>query len=420
MSKEITIIGAGIIGLSLAVALGQRGFCVRVLDRTGVAAGATRGLAGAYAFSDVIPLASPGLWRKIPGWLCDPLGPLSIDPRYLPRLLPWMARFVWASRPDRVARAVRAQAGLMALSRAALERQIVQVGGEGFMQRDGQIQLYAGERAFAASLPSWALREREGISFSVVRGAAELAQIQPGLAPCFTHGVVIPDWINVSDPFLWAQHLAAQVRAQGGGIDTAAVRALSLAPHKITLHCPDKTRTAGTVVVACGAWSHHLARTVGDRFPLETERGYNMTFPVRSCPLTLQVTFPDHGFVISKLGAGVRVGGAVEFAGLTRAPHFKRAEVLRQKAARFVPQLDLSGGVPWMGCRPSLPDSLPVLGASRKGGLFYAFGHGHLGLTQSAGTAEILSDLIAGQTPDIPPDVLAAFSPQRFERSWLK
>ena len=430
MGKEITVIGAGIIGLSLAVELGQRGFCVRVLDRTAIAAGATRGLAGAYAFGDVIPLATPGLWRKIPGWLLDPLGPLSIDPHYLPRLLPWMVRFWRASWPDRFARALRAQAGLMALSRAALERQIVHVGGEGFMHRDGQIQLYEGERAFAASRPGWVLREGEGISFRVLRGRAEIAQIQPGLAPCFTHAVVTPDWINVSDPLRWAQHLAAQVRAQGGVIEYVTVHALSAAKNKTVIRCQDKVREAEQVVVACGAWSHHLARSVGERFPLDTERGYNTTFsgvcdttfpgacdttPARDFSLKLQLTFPDHGFVVSKLGEGVRVGGAVEFAGLTRAPDFRRAEILCQKAARFLPQLDLSGGVQWMGCRPSLPDSLPVLGASRKArGVFYAFGHGHLGLTQSAGTAEILSDLITGRTPDLPPDVLRAFSPQRF------
>jgi D-amino-acid dehydrogenase len=166
------------------------------------------------------------------------------------------------------------------------------------------------------------------------------------------------------------------------------------------------------VVVAAGAWSHHLARTLGHRIPLDTERGYNTTFPTASFDLRTHLTFSNHGFVVSRIGEGLRVGGAVELGGLNLPPNYRRAEILVRKTAEFLPGFDPNGGTQWMGFRPSLPDSLPVIarapGADR---VIYAFGHGHLGLTQSAGTAELVAALVAGRAPALS---LVPFDPRRF------
>ena len=168
----------------------------------------------------------------------------------------------------------------------------------------------------------------------------------------------------------------------------------------------------GRVVLAAGAHSHHLARTAGAKIPLETERGYNTTLPAGAFDLKRQITFGGHGFVISKVGNGLRVGGAVELGGLDLPPNFARADAMLKKAKRFLPGLDTSGGTQWMGFRPSLPDSLPAIGAlPNRPDVFCAFGHGHLGLTQSAGTAAIIADLMTGQDPGID---LTPFSPARF------
>ena len=168
----------------------------------------------------------------------------------------------------------------------------------------------------------------------------------------------------------------------------------------------------GRVVLAAGAHSHHLARTAGVKIPLETERGYNTTLPAGAFDLKRQITFGGHGFVISKVGDGLRVGGAVELGGLDLPPNFARADAMLKKAKRFLPGLDTSGGTQWMGFRPSLPDSLPAIGAlPNRPDVFCAFGHGHLGLTQSAGTAAIIANLLTGQDPSID---LTPFSPARF------
>jgi D-amino-acid dehydrogenase len=166
------------------------------------------------------------------------------------------------------------------------------------------------------------------------------------------------------------------------------------------------------VVVAAGAWSHQLARTLNESIPLETERGYNTTLPVGAFDLKRQLTFGGHGFVVTPLECGVRVGGAVEFAGLDAPPDFARSAVLLAKAKGFMPALRTEGGSEWMGFRPSLPDSLPAIGRSAADPrVVYAFGHGHLGLTQSAATARLVADIMSGR---VPPLDLAPFNPQRF------
>lgn len=410
--SEILVIGAGIIGVTTALALQRDGHAVRILDRKGVAAETSRGNAGAFAYTDIEPLATPGILRKAPKWLLDPLGPLSIPPAYALPLLPWMLRFWRASWRDRYAAAVAAQASLMHQSRAALERLIADVSGEPLMRREGQLQVYEGEAAYRASLPAWDLRRQHGVRFDLLQSPGALAEIQPGLSPRFTHAGYTPDWMNTVDPARWTEHLAQQFVAAGGQIDIADVRALRQVGEGVEVETATGSIRADQVVLAAGAWSHHLARSLGDTIPLETERGYNTTFPTASFDLRTHVTFADHGFVVSKIGDGLRVGGAVELGGLRRAPNYKRAETLLRKACDFLPGFDPQGGTQWMGFRPSLPDSLPIISrAPRADRVIYAFGHGHLGLTQSAGTAELVAALAARRDPAI---ALAPFDARRF------
>jgi len=280
------------------------------------------------------------------------------------------------------------------------------------MQRDGQMQLYEGEQEFRASLKSWEVRRAFGIAFEHLKSPEEIAEIQPGLDPRFTHAAFTPDWMNTIDPRSWAEHLAQVFKTRGGEIERPEVLALEQSGDGVELMTPNGPFNASQVVVAAGAWSHHLARTLGDRIPLETERGYNTTLPAGAFDLRTQLTFGGHGFVASRINGGVRIGGAVELGGLKLPPNFKRAEILLKKAAQFLPTLNTADGKQWMGFRPSMPDSLPVIGASpRASKVIYAFGHGHLGLTQSAGTAELVAALICGKTPAVS---TAPYAPTRF------
>ncbi|RYD17468.1 MAG: FAD-binding oxidoreductase, partial [Verrucomicrobiaceae bacterium] len=206
--------------------------------------------------------------------------------------------------------------------------------------------------------------------------------------------------------------LADQFRAAGGRIAIAQVTGLALQGDNVSIQTTGEPLTADKVVLAAGAFSHRIAATLGERIPLETERGYNTTLPPDALDLRCQITFGGHGFVISRLSTGIRVGGAVELGGLSLPPNYKRSEAMLRKAKIFLPGLKTDGGSKWMGFRPSLPDSLPAIGRSRASPhVVYAFGHGHLGLTQSAGTARLVADLLTDVSPAID---LTAFTPQRF------
>lgn len=399
---RIGVIGAGVVGVSAALALAGRGHEVTVFDREGVAAGASRGNAGAFAFSEIIPLATPGIMRKAPLWLFDPGGPLSIPPAYALRIAPWLAAFWRASLPGRYRAAVAAQSALMAHSAAALERLVAAHGLEDMLRRQGQLQLYEGEGEFRRSEREWRERREAGIRFALLESPGAIAEIQPGIAPRFTHAGYTPDWINVVDPALWVETLAEAFVRRGGRIERAEIRALAASSGHARLAGPQGEWRFDRVVLAAGAHSGALARQLGLRLPLETERGYNTTLPAGAFDLRTHVTFSGHGFVVSRVGEGIRVGGGVELGGLKLAPRMARAQALLTKAAAFLPGLKTQGGTQWMGFRPSMPDSLPVISTvPGREAVALAFGHGHLGLTQSAGTAELVADIVDNRPPAI-------------------
>ncbi|MEC5292677.1 FAD-binding oxidoreductase [Aurantimonas sp. C2-6-R+9] len=409
---DVAIVGSGIVGVSIAHALVRDGLTVTLVDREGVACGASRGNAGALAYSDVLPLASPGIMRKAPRWLLDPAGPLTIRPGYLLPIAPWLFRFWRASFPAAAARSMAAQVALMTLARSEMQRQVAEASLSHMLVSDGALELYESEAERDAARPNWNARGREGIRFEHV-GRDAIDELQPGLDSRFSHGTFLPEWQSVTDPYDFAVAFADKLRERGVLFRTGEVTAVEPGEDGVVLRCVDGAAIrARQVVIAAGAWSKSLATSVGDNIPLDTERGYNTTLPRGAFDLRRHLTFGGHGFVVTRLSSGIRVGGAVEFGGLRLPPNMRRADVMLAKAKAFLPALDTTGGKKWMGYRPSLPDSLPVIGGSpRAPAVFYAFGHGHLGLTQSAATGRLIADLVAHRPTAI--DV-APFRPDRF------
>ncbi|TDQ63757.1 glycine/D-amino acid oxidase-like deaminating enzyme [Maritalea mobilis] len=406
---DVIIIGAGIIGLAIAHYVQQTGRKVTLVDRKGVAQEASFGNAGAFALADIFPLASPGIMRKAPKWLLDPLGPLSVRPQYALNIVPYLLKFFRASWPDQHRKSIVAQSALLDLAASEVDRmaQIPQIGNQ--IRTDGALHLYESEREFAASQSSWQARQEFGIEFEHL-DATRLADLQPGLSNHIKRATFIPKWQTVNDPFEFAQTLWRLVQQDGGELIEQDVKAISQAG-EVTLQ-NGETLSANHLVVAAGAWSHQLAKQVGDHIPLESERGYNTTLPAEAFDLKRQLIFGEHGFVMTPLSTGIRVGGAVEFAGLDAAPNFKRSEIMLQKAKRFMPDLKTEQGTQWMGFRPSLPDTLPAIGKSaHTPNISYAFGHGHLGLTQCFATGKLMAELIDGQAPSLD---LTPFNPSRF------
>ena len=410
---DVAIIGGGIIGLSIAMSLQQTGKSVIVIDRDDKLINASRNNAGAFAFADILPLATPQIIKAAPNWLLDPAGPLYIHPAYVFSIFPWMFRFWRASLNDKFEQLLQAQASLMALSRDALERQVIELKAESLLHRKGQLRIYQHKKNFDRSAIFWNACSLYDVRYTLLNSAAEIAEIQPGLNSTYEHAGFTPDWINVTDPNSWLQHIQDLFIVRSGKWVDKKVDRIIPSQNDVSIKMEEHTVNASFCVVAAGAWSSRLASDLGDKIPLDTERGYNVTLPNSDFDLKTHLTFAEHGFVVSTINKAIRVGGAVEFAGLKRPPNFNRASALLKKAENFMPGLLNGNGYDkWMGFRPSLPDSLPVIDYSTLSKrVLYAFGHGHLGLTQAAGTAELVRDLIIGQNPAIN---MSAFSAKRF------
>ena len=410
-ARDITIIGAGIVGICIAARLAEAGVRVTVIDRTGICAETSSGNAAALAFSEVLPLAHKGMIAKVPRWLLDPLGPLAIPPTYLPSLAGWLYRFWRAGSAAEFNKAVSAQTAMMNLARAEWMDLMHASGTRHMLREDGCLELYESAAEHEASRSGWQERERAGIEIHHLAGE-EIAQYQPGLSSRFVRAVFVPGWNNVADPAELGRAIWRYAESQGAQWmqDRVVAVAHENGQQRLRLESGAEHIASG-LVIAAGAWSHRLAAMLGDQIPLEAERGYNTTLPPDAFDLRRQISFPAHGFVVSPLATGIRVGGAVEFGGLERPPNFARSKAMLRKAADFLPGLKTDGGREWMGHRPSLPDSLPVIDASSKPGIWYAFGHGHLGLTQAAATGRLICDLVLGQKPPVP---LAPFSASRF------
>jgi D-amino-acid dehydrogenase len=409
---DIAIIGGGIIGICAAAYLAEAGRSVTVFDRTGICEETSSGNAAAFAFSDVLPLAQKGMMRNLPRWLADPLGPLAIPPAYLPKLLPWLWRFWRAGNPKHYEASLAAQAAMMKLAEPEWLELMDRSGTRDMLREDGSLELYESDAEFRASLPGWAARDRFGISYRHVEGD-ELAELQPGLSSRFVKGTFVPGWKTIADPKLLGKAVWAYAEKCGAHFESARIESIAAGQGGVTLMLADgSTRQAKRLVLAAGAWSHLLARNLGEHIPLETERGYNTTLPASAFDVKRQLIFSGHGFVITPLSTGLRVGGAVELGGIERAPNYARSRALLAKAQKFLPGLDPGGGHGWMGFRPSLPDSRPVIGKAKDApNVVYAYGHGHLGLTQGAATGRLIRDLVLEQNPALD---LSPFSPQRF------
>ncbi len=409
---KVAIVGAGIVGVATAHALLDDGHEVLLIDREGPAFGPSRGNAGWVAHTDILPIASPKNLRQLPRFLTDPLGPLAIRPAYLPRLLPWLIRFLLAARPAALERSLQGLAALQQRALPAWLKLAETAGVSGHIHRKGGLYVFTDRGAFAEA-GEIARRQAEfGIAVEMI-GAPDLHRLEPALRPRFVGAAHHPGTAHISDPLELTLALFETALARGATYDKAEVTGISLGERPALVGPDGWQRVVDKVVIAAGAWSRPLAAALGDKLPLETERGYNVSFPGTTGLTTRPIGFEGHGFVVTPLESGLRIGGAVELGGLAAPPNHARTRALYDKASGFIEGLPaFESGSLWMGFRPSLPDSLPVIGpAARSRNVLYAFGHGHYGMTQSAVTGALVADLIAGRTPSL---ALDPFRPNRF------
>jgi D-amino-acid dehydrogenase len=411
-SVDAVVIGSGIIGTMSAQYLLDDGRSVLIIERGEVARGASSGNAGILAFPEIIPIAAPGMMWKAPKWLLDPLGPLSLPPSYALNMVPWLWRLWQASARPAYERTVGVHARMMPVARSEMLQTVERAGLRAMIRQTGTLDLYDSEASLNAASADWQAKRDAGFEFQRV-GRGEIDRLQPGLAPQFRHAIFTPSGLQVSDPLEFTQALFSNAMSRGASLRIGeAVRIEPINDGARVVLADGAVFDAKTVVLAGGAWSKKIVTGLGDHAPLETERGYNTTLPQGAFPLHRQLYFNDHGFVVTPLSSGIRVGGAVELGGLKLAPNYKRSEAMLKKAKSFLPELRTEGGRQWMGFRPSMPDCLPVISASTAtAAIIYAFGHGHLGLTQSAATGRLVADIAARRKPalDVEPYSIRRF-----------
>lgn len=398
-AAEVIVVGAGVVGIATALQLRLAGMDVLLLDRDPPAAATSSGNAGAFAVSEVLPLAGPGILRQVPGWLLDPLGPLALRWSSLPGLLPWLTRFVLASRPARVTALSTQLAQLLGRVNADYAPLIAHCGLTDSWRRHGALALYPDAAALAADMADWQRRAALGVRWQPC-AAAEVAALEPALLAPWQQGVRIADWSHVDDPYLFSLGLFQQFVREGGRFLQQPVASLLQQNGRAQGVCLDDGRRlpAAEVVIASGVWSDRFARQCRQPLPLAAERGYHLNLPHAGVALHHFLLNARDSFVILPLpDGGVRLAGTVELAHRDAAPDYRRSHLLLDKARAMLGELCTDGMTAWMGSRPSVPDSLPVIGpSSRLSHLYFACGHGHLGLTLAATTGAMLRDHLSG------------------------
>ena len=406
------VLGAGVAGLSTALYLQRAGVSVAVIDPLPPAGGASFGNAGLLSPDTAVPIALPGMLRKVPGWLADPTGPLSIRPSYFPRALPWLLRWIESGRLQRVLAISDAMRALHRESLNCWQELLGPVLYRDLIRPVGQVQVWEGNADSASAGVERQVRERHGIRADELT-ADDLRQMFPGIARDITRGLLVPGNGFTVSPQRSVQTLGELFRQEGGTlINERAMKLIPVEGGGWMVMTNVANRTTEHVVIAGGAWSRQLLDPLGIRVPLETERGYHaMLFDPEVMP-SLPISNKTRSFGVTPMEDGLRVAGTVEIAGLDAPPNEERAKVLVQHAKRMFPALSGERVRYWMGFRPSTPDSLPILGpAQGRPGLHFVFGHGHFGMTGGPPSGRLVSRLITGQSPGIDP---APYAAQRF------
>jgi D-amino-acid dehydrogenase len=415
-AKRVGVIGAGMVGVCAASWLQRDGHSVFLVEAAEPGRGASFGNAGCLNGSSVTPVAMPGVIRNVPRWLFDPLGPLSLRWTYLPAIAPWLVRFFRAGTPEKVRATARALRPLVGPTLEALQPLVSAAGAEDLVHRLGHLYVYRSAESLEKDRLAWELRRENGVEIDEF-DADELRQLEPALSRDYVRGVLVRENGHTSNPLALVERLLEHVIRSGGELVRARAHGFRLERRRLAAIETDIGELAADAAVVCaGAYSKPLVAALGDKVPLETERGYHLMIRDPEAMPRIPTADADGKFVATPMDTGLRFAGTVELAGLAAPPDWRRARILLDQGRRMLP--GLAAWHPeerisvWMGHRPSLPDSLPVLGPSRTTpDVVYAFGHGHVGMTAAPMTGKIVADLVSGRPVSID---IAPFSAGRF------
>jgi len=414
--RSVVVVGGGIVGVCCARFLQKQGRRVTLVDRLapGDDGASSYGNAGSLSWSSCVPIATPGLLGKVPGWLLRRDGPLTIRWRHLPRLLPWLWRYVRAGTEAQVAAAAEALSMLHGPS-LDLHRELAREAGVSDLVRGcDYLHVYRRARADRLADLEWRLRAQHGARLDLLDGHG-LHELEPDLGPQYEQAVRIRDQGFAANPSRLVKALTDCFTADGGERAQLEVRGFEVRDARV-----ERVLTAGApiaaeaVVIAAGAWSTRLTRDLGIDLPLETERGYHVTLAEPGVQLSSTVMETDAKFVATPMETGLRLAGTVELASVDAPPDYRRADLILEAGRRMFPGLATAPVSRWMGRRPSLPDGLPVIGpAPGYRNVWLAFGHAHTGMIGAPNTGRIVAGMVCEQPLNV--DV-APLRAERFGR----
>jgi D-hydroxyproline dehydrogenase len=399
--REAAVIGAGIVGVCCALSLQAEGFRVRLLDHADAGEGCSKGNAGHIAVEQIAPLSSPQTILQVPRMLLQANGPLTLRWSYLPKLLPWLVRFLLAGRPRRVAAATQALAALNRDALRAYDTLAEHIDLQGLVHKHGTLLVFESEHGRRQAYAQLNQLERFGVRCVPLLGA-ELQRFDPTLAGHLKGGLFFPDSAHVVNPHRLVTHLRNAFLQRGGTFQRAHIEDIHSNGSACRLVAREATFKAAIAVLAAGAWSGALASRLGHPVPLDTERGYHLMLFDPTIQPRVPTSSHEQRFVMTPMEHGLRLAGRVELAGLDAPQQRSRSTQLLELARSLLPALAAPRSATWMGFRPTLPDSLPIIDRGRHcRNVLFAFGHHHLGLTQAAITGALIADLAVGRRPSI-------------------
>lgn len=411
MPQKVVIIGGGIVGVSTGIWLRRQGIDVTLVDRLGWGKGTSHGNGGVLAACAMVPVTGPGLLMKAPGMLMNTEYPLFLKWGYLPKLMPWLMKYLsHANDPD----TQRIADGLAPVVTDAVDQHLSlakDTRAAPWVVESDYSYAYASRAAFEADAYSWAIRARHGFSPKLREGSAVHAY-EPSLGRDVTFLATMKDHGYIRDPGGYVAALGEEFLALGGALVIADVKDIALSDGAVSaVETTDGRITCSQLVLASGVWSKPLMQKLGITVPLETERGYHIVFKNAKGGPSHPMMLASGKFVATPMAEGLRCAGIVEFGGLEARASKAPFDLLRRQTRKAFPNLTWDEEIEWQGHRPATSDSLPLIGQVRDTGVFTGFGHHHIGLTAGPKTGRLLAQLISGQRPNID---LTPYAPARF------
>ena len=408
--KNIAVIGAGIVGICSAYFLKKSGFNVTLIDKEKPGTMTSFGHACSFADYANVPVNYPGLIWDIPSMLLRKDGPLAIDLFYILKNLPWAISFLKNCKKEKVNEIASSLTNLLKHSQISYDEIFQDVDVSEYISHEENLYLFDSKKSFEDNEYANVIRKNNNVKVRNLN-KNEVKELEPNIADVYYAGQIFTGSRHTTNPLAISNKIFDKFLELGGIYINQNVKKIIQKENKIELCLEDKNFYFDKIIVSTGAWSNQIANKFGDKFPLDTERGYHILFDTNEKLINRPVAWSESGFYLIQIHDGIRAAGTVEIAGLKKPPNKKRLAMIERQSRKVLPQLREVKST-WMGRRPTLPDSLPVIGKSQNNNnVIYAFGHQHVGWTLGAVTGKIIDSLSKDQVPNID---ISAYAPDRF------